>query len=84
MNFDNESNVPVKAMMKSDQHQSEWFDVTVESAPQSTQCSEMEQWKATARFTVTLNSCAELDAISSETDFVNKNFLKYGLTVIMK
>lgn len=67
--LENQSTVRIKALIKDDRHQTDWWEVPSSSEKQAAVCPVMEQWRVVARDTVTLKSCDQLDQITSEDAF---------------
>lgn len=62
----NRSSISFKAMIKDGKHQSEWVELPALAPTQWGTCPVLKKYLKTARFSVTINSCAELNAIPSE------------------
>lgn len=65
----NSSEIRIRAQIKDGAHDCDWWGIDVPVHEQYGRCDILEQWKATARMTVTLRSCAELDEIANEQEF---------------
>lgn len=64
--LENQSTVKIKALIKDDRHQTDWWEVPSTTEQQAAVCPVMEQWKTTARYSVTIKSCDQLDLVASE------------------
>jgi hypothetical protein len=65
----NGSEIRIKALIKGNQHQTDWWSIPGRYNDQATSCDLYEQVRGTARMAVTIRSCAELDQIVSEEEF---------------
>ncbi len=65
----NGSQVKIKALIKGNQHQTDWWTIPGKSEDQATSCDMFEQVRGIARSTRTIKSCAELDVIGSEQEY---------------
>jgi hypothetical protein len=65
----NGAEVKIKALIKGNQHQTDWWTIPGHSQDQATSCDMYEQVRGIARIATTLKSCAELDGIVSEAEF---------------
>ncbi len=68
----NHSGVDIKAMIKDGAHQSDWESLPGHSEGQWGQCDVLEKIQATARYTVTFHSCAELEEVTTESEYCAK------------
>jgi len=69
LTLENESNFSIKALIKDGSHKTTWWTVSHNAPSQTAHCPVLEQYKATARHTVTVNSCDQLDQINSEEEY---------------
>lgn len=67
--LENRSEVKIKALIKDGAHETEWWSVPGQAECVQGACPVFDQWKSTARYTVTFRSCAELDAVKTEHEF---------------
>ena len=66
VNFSSENKLTVRASIKGDKHQTGWIALPTVTSCNSVDCPVYEQWNATARYTVTIKSCSELENITTE------------------
>lgn len=68
--LDNQSIVRIKALVKNDTNQTDWWEVPSPTQTQEAICPVMEQWRTYARVTLPpFTNCAQLDAIVDEKSF---------------
>lgn len=72
VNLSTSSSVKIKALIKDDRHQTDWWEVPGGDQNQVAYCPVVEQWTATARATVAIKSCDQLDQISDEASFCSE------------
>jgi len=61
----NDSAVHIRVQMKDGCHDTDWWTIPVPVQDNVGSCDVVEQWRASARTTLTFHSCAELDEIAS-------------------